>query len=41
MRTMFLAFAATIVVSFGAYLVLSNMGLSSAETQSAPSVRLD
>lgn len=41
MKTMMLAFAATILLSFGAYVVLSNMGFSSADVQSAPSVRLD
>lgn len=41
MKTMLLAFATTIVLSFGAYFVLSNMGMSSADVQSAPSVRLD
>ncbi len=41
MKTMIAAFAFTIVMSFGAYFVLSEMGFSSAEVQSAPSVRLD
>jgi len=41
MKTMFAAFAFTIAVSFGAYFVLSGMGFSSAEVQSAQSVRLD
>ena len=41
MKTMLAAFAFTIVASFGAYLVLDEMGFSSAEVQSTPSVRLD
>jgi len=41
MKTMFLAFAATAIISVGAYFVWSNLGFSSAEQQSAPSVRLD
>jgi len=41
MKTMLAAFAFTAVVSVGAYFVLSEMGFSSAEAQSAPSVRLD
>ena len=41
MKTMIAAFAFTIVMSFGAYFVLSEMGFSSADVQSAPSVRLD
>ena len=41
MKTMLAAFAFTVAVSFGAYFVLSEMGFSSAEVQSAPSVRLD
>lgn len=41
MKTMFLAFAFTIVASAGAYFALNEMGFSSAQTQSAPSVRLD
>ena len=41
MKTMLAAFAFTAVVSVGAYFVLSEMGFSSAEVQSAPSVRLD
>ncbi len=40
MKTMFVAFAFTIVVSFGAYYVMSGMGFSSAEMQSSSSVRL-
>ncbi|MDC1319117.1 hypothetical protein N8Y93_00325 [Litorivicinus sp.] len=41
MKTMFTAFAATIVLSFAAYYIMSGMGFSSAEMQSAPSVRLN
>ena len=41
MKTMLAAFAVTIAASFGAYFVLDGMGFSSAEVQSAPSVRLD
>mgnify|MGYP001466798437 FL=1 len=41
MKTMLAAFAFTIAASFGAYFVLSEMGFSSEEVQSAPSVRLD
>jgi hypothetical protein len=40
MKTMFMAFAFTIVASFGAYYVMSGMGFSSAEMQSSSSVRL-
>jgi hypothetical protein len=41
MKTMIAAFAFTIAMSFGAYFVLDGLGFSSAEVQSAPSVRLD
>jgi|OM-RGC.v1.039138860 hypothetical protein len=41
MKTMMLAFAATAVISVGAFFVWNSMGFSSAEQQSAPSVRLD
>ena len=40
MKTMFAAFAFTIVASFGAYYIMAGMGFSSAETQSSSSVRL-
>ena len=41
MKTIFVAFAFTIVASFGAYYAMSGMGFSSAEIQSSSSVRLD
>ena len=41
MKTIFVAFAFTIVASFGAYDLMAGMGFSSAEVQSSSSVRLD
>lgn len=41
MKVMFTAFAAIAVIAVAAWYILGETGFSSAERQSAPSVRLD
>ncbi len=41
MKAMLTAFAAIAVIAVGAYFALEQAGFSSADRQSAPSVRLD